>query len=206
MATVWVLPRRRTDAAIAAVAALVLILTGVLARITRDVPAWEKRVFRWINGAPDALEPMLVVVMQAGTLGVVAVTTVLALLWRRWRLALDLALSGTAAWLLAKVGKSIVGRGRPIEVLAEVIIRGPIDAGNGYPSGHAAVAAALATAASPWLPRRGRWLVWSGVVVTAVARVYVGAHLPLDVVGGIALGVLIGAAVHLLLGAPGATT
>jgi undecaprenyl-diphosphatase len=32
--------------------------------------------------------------------------------------------------------------------------------------------------------------------------VYVGAHLPLDVVGGAALGVAVGGAVHLLAGRP----
>jgi undecaprenyl-diphosphatase len=35
-----------------------------------------------------------------------------------------------------------------------------------------------------------------------VARVYLGAHAPLDVVGGAALGVAIGAALNLLVGVP----
>jgi undecaprenyl-diphosphatase len=41
------------------------------------------------------------------------------------------------------------------------------------------------------------------VAVVGLARVYVGAHLPLDVVGGAAVGWGVGSAVHLLLGAPG---
>jgi glycosyltransferase 2 family protein len=40
--------------------------------------------------------------------------------------------------------------------------------------------------------------------VVSLGRVYVGAHLPLDVLGGAALGVATGALVHVLLGAPGA--
>jgi undecaprenyl-diphosphatase len=36
-----------------------------------------------------------------------------------------------------------------------------------------------------------------------LSRMYVGAHLPLDVVGGAALGWAAGSLVHLLLGAPG---
>ena len=39
-------------------------------------------------------------------------------------------------------------------------------------------------------------------VLVALARVYVGAHLPLDVVGGAALGVAVAAGVHLALGRP----
>jgi glycosyltransferase 2 family protein len=37
-------------------------------------------------------------------------------------------------------------------------------------------------------------------VVVCLARIYVGAHLPLDVLGGIALGLAIGAAVRLAFG------
>ena len=37
---------------------------------------------------------------------------------------------------------------------------------------------------------------------TALLRVYTGAHLPLDVIGGAALGVAIGAALTLALGVP----
>jgi glycosyltransferase 2 family protein len=39
--------------------------------------------------------------------------------------------------------------------------------------------------------------------VVCLSRVYVGAHLPLDVIGGAAVGWAVGAAVHLILGAPG---
>jgi len=46
-------------------------------------------------------------------------------------------------------------------------------------------------------------LAWALVWVVMVARVYVGAHLPLDATGGLALGWLVGSALHLLLGAPG---
>ena len=39
-------------------------------------------------------------------------------------------------------------------------------------------------------------------VAVCLARVYVGAHLPLDIVGGAALGLAVGGAVRLMLGHP----
>ena len=163
----------------------------------------EADVFRLFNDLPAALSPPLQVVMQAGALGAVGVVGALGLIAGRRRLARDAALSGTAAWIAVKVVKALVGRGRPGGVLGAVMLRGVPAGGLGFPSGHAAVAAALATAAGPYLSRRARRLTWAGVALVSVARLNVGAHLPLDVLGGVGLGWAVGAAVHLLWGAPG---
>ena len=92
----------------------------------------------------------------------------------------------------------IVGRGRPGALLPEVVFRGGLHMGLGFPSGHAAVAAALATAAGTYLGSTGRQAAWGAVAVVGIARTFVGAHLPIDVIGGIALGWVVGSLVHLL--------
>jgi undecaprenyl-diphosphatase len=74
--------------------------------------------------------------------------------------------------------------------------------GRGFISGHAATLAALAAVAWPWHGRRGRIAAAVVVVVVCLTRIYVGAHLPLDVVGGAGLGLAVGGAVRLLLGRP----
>ncbi len=80
-------------------------------------------------------------------------------------------------------------------------MRGAHDHGIGYPSGHSAVVFCLATVAFLWFrDTRWRWIFPALAALTAVFRVYVGAHFPLDVVGGGALGVAAGAVVALLLG------
>ena len=161
---------------------------------------WETASFRAVNELPGALFYPVWVVMQAGSIGAVAVAGFLALAFRRIRLAFDLLAAGTSAWVLATVVKAAVGRGRPADLLQDVIIRGAPFAGEGYVSGHAAVAAALAAAAAPYLTRGWQVAVWLAAFVVAFARVYVGAHLPLDVLGGAALGWAIGCLVHVLLG------
>ena len=61
---------------------------------------------------------------------------------------------------------------------------------------------ALAVAAWPYLGRQGRIAVVALAGIVGVLRVYVGAHLPLDIVGGVGLGVACGGVARLLLGAP----
>jgi membrane-associated phospholipid phosphatase len=112
------------------------------------------------------------------------------------------ALSGLLAWLLAKVVKMIIERGRPAELIDEVVLRHAPAVGNGYISGHAAVAVALAAVAAPYLSRRIRFLAWTLAGQVCVARVHVGAHFPLDVIGGAAFGLAIGSIVNLVLGVP----
>jgi len=183
------------------VGGIILATTAAVAATDR-VGTFESDLFRLINHLPSQLEVPLIAVMQAGTLAAVAVSAAVALAARRPRLARDLALAGTAAWLLAKVAKDFVSRARPGVLLNDVILRHANDGGFGYPSGHAAVAAALATAAGPFLPRRARHATWLVVALVGLARIYVGVHFPADVVGGAALGWIIGATLHLLVGAP----
>jgi hypothetical protein len=122
---------------------------------------------------------------------------------RRFWLAANLAITGIGVWLAARWIKDQVGRGRPADLLSDVHLRGHHDSGLGFVSGHAAVAVAIATMIVPYLGRRARWVAVAVAVGVCLSRMYVGAHLPLDVVGGAALGWAAGSLVHLLLGAPG---
>jgi glycosyltransferase 2 family protein len=175
---------------------------GALAAHRGHVFAFDANLFRLVNQLPDLLGQPLLVVMQLGVVGAIPVVAAVTLAARRPRLARDLALSGGLAWVLAKVVKDMVGEARPLALLQGVVVRA-VHTGLGYPSGHVAVAAALATAAGPWLPRPARRAAWWAVWLVALGRMYAGAHLPLDVVGGAALGWAAAAAVHLVLGAPG---
>jgi glycosyltransferase 2 family protein len=138
----------------------------------------------------------------AGVIGAVPLVAGLALVTRRIRLAAYATLAAGTIYLVAKLIKVFVQRGRPQTLLENVYIFDIPDRGLGYVSGHAAVAVSLATVASPFLGRRARRVAWTLAGLVCVARIYVGSHLPLDVVGGAALGWAAGALVLLVFGAP----
>ena len=185
------------------VVGLTVLALGALAANRGRVGTLEKDVFRLVNDLPDGVAFLLETAMQAGAFPAIVVAAIFALVARRPRAARDLAISGMAAWLLAIGLKRLVAEGRPAQLLSDVVLRGAPAEGFGFPSGHVAVAAALATAAGPHLPRPARRAAWVLVALVGIGRMYVGAHLPIDVVGGAALGWAVGALVHLLFGAPG---
>jgi membrane-associated phospholipid phosphatase len=154
----------------------------------------EEAIFRAANGADDRLRIPVRTVMQAGTFATVPVTAiVLALLGNR-RLAAEVAVGGTTAWLIAKAVKPLGGRSRPEGVLDDVTTRERIAGDLGWVSGHTAVSTALATTIASAYPRLTVPLV-AVVGTTAFGRMYVGAHLPLDLVGGAGLGLMIAGAI-----------
>lgn len=181
----------RTDAWTLAASAALVALT-LLPALGGGITSAEESVFRSINQAPEMPHALAWGLMQVGNVGSTAVAAGLAWLRRRRELAAALAVGGLTAWVLAKVVKGFVERGRPAAVLEDVVLRHASTTGRGWVSGHAAVAAALLTIAWPVLPRR--WRIGLVVVIAPmyVVRVYVGEHLPLDMVGGAAFGVLCG--------------
>lgn len=193
--------RRRLDILLLLVGAGILILASIPIE-AREVSGFEADVFEAMNGLPGAIYGAMWPVMQFGNVIAAPVAALAALVARRFRLAAGLAISGMLVWLLAKVIKDLIERGRPAELLSEVVRRDAPRVGQGYPSGHAAVAVALVTVASPYLNRPLKLVAWILAAGVCVARVYVGAHLPLDVIGGAAFGLAIGAACNLMLGVP----
>jgi undecaprenyl-diphosphatase len=169
--------------------------------VDRDrVPDAEAAVFRVLNDTTVAPIVVVWVVMQLGNVTVVPVSALVAGYLRRWRLAVELLVAGLGTYVVAKVVKGIWPRGRPDGLLDDVVIRGGEALGRGFVSGHAATLTALATVAWPWLGLRARIVVAVLVVLVCLTRVYVGAHLPLDVVGGAGLGLAIAGLVRLALG------
>jgi len=121
--------------------------------------------------------------------------------WRKWRLAIAILIAGAAKLQAVPTVKDEWTRERPASVIDDVIRRGDASAaGDAFVSGHAIIAFALATLASPYLSRRWKIIVWSLAATVCLGRMYVGAHLPLDLVGGAAIGVAVGCILNFVLG------
>ena len=173
-----------------------LALTALLVRRDR-VGRRETKVFRAVNDLPDSLFAPAWVVMQLGNLGAAPAAAGAALAAHERRLARRLLVGGSASWALSKVVKKGIRRPRPAFLLPDAHRRGQDATGLGYLSGHAAVAVALGAAALPRLHGPARTAVLAAIPIVGLCRIYVGAHLPLDVRGGAALGLAIEAALAL---------
>ncbi len=182
-----------------------------LAAVTQDVLGHEpltradlsiSQFVQALRSAP--LDRVMVFLTDFGD-GVVISVAVGALLLallaaRQWRSAVLVGITFAVAAVASPLAKFIVHRPRPIDIYSGA------DA-FAFPSGHSTFATLLLSVIAFFIAMRlGRSLqigVWMaagfGVIAIAFSRVYLGAHWPSDVMGGVLLGAFIGGVLALLL-------
>jgi undecaprenyl-diphosphatase len=190
---------------VAAIAAVVAVASALVAS-SGTVGSLERDAFEAINGLPDVLRPAMWAFQLAGLLAVPLLVAVVAAALRQWRLAAALGVLVPLKLFVEKaVVKQLVERERPGATICDLDLdcanfRDVPVRGLSFVSGHAIIAWSVATLSWAALPGRWRWPALAIAALNAVARVYLGAHNPLDVVGGGAIGVALGAILALVFG------
>jgi membrane-associated phospholipid phosphatase len=190
--------RLRRDLIVLATSLAVFAVCAVIVADGRVGPA-ERAVFHAINGLPGWLYGPMLGFQYLGVLAMPLVIAVGALAFRRWRLAAALVLVVPLKLAVERVPKLLVERERPGTSVPDAILHGVPSAGLSFVSGHAIITFAIAGLLVLVLPRRWGIVAFVLASLNAVARVYLGAHNPLDVIGGAAVGLAVAAVLDLVL-------
>lgn len=194
--------RRSADALVAGAGLAILAACGVVAA-DGTVGGPERTVFEAVNGLPALLDAPMHAAQFLGILAIGPLVAVAALVLRRYRLAAAAALVTVLKLGAERVVWQMVERDRPGVTEPNAIVRaGTPASGVSFVSGHVVLVTGLAVVITPYLPGRWRLLPWAVVGLVGFARMYLGAHNPLDVLGGAALGLAIGGVANLIVGVP----
>lgn len=190
--------RRRPIDGVVAVVALV-VLVGAM--VHEGSPgALERHLVALAADVPEEIHGFFVALLRLGALWAVALVTIAAFVAHRRRLARDLVIGGVAAWFVARLVAFLIDGTAAQDAFSSVV---QLDHTPRFPSVAVAVIVAVVATAAPYLTRAMRVLGVVVVLLAAVGAVAVGHAYPNDVVAALALGVLLGAGIHLAFGSPG---
>lgn len=185
-----------------------LYLTGLIAAVLVFIAAtvlagkgtatgWEYSWFMTINEWPERWYYPMVIITALGSGWMAAASIVVAFFARFYRLAWRLALSIMTAVVIVAAAKHFVDRERP-EGLFDSLHERAVELGMGFPSWHATAITVIMLTLLPYLHGKWRLLVPLLIVAVSLSRLYLGVHIPLDIIGGMALGTAIVASIRIL--------
>jgi glycosyltransferase 2 family protein len=165
-----------------------MLIASIAASRGAEIVEWERVVFTSIYTLPDFFFPFFFVITQFGSIYTLGILMILYVTKRHYHIVLRLLMTGTLAYTASGVAKDLWGRARPFELLPDVVSLDYIVRGPGFPSGHTALATALALTIAHYLPKKYWWVAPSLIISVGLSRIYLGVHVPLDIIGGIAIG------------------
>jgi undecaprenyl-diphosphatase len=178
---------------------LLLLVGTIIPAFSGSIWGWEQRLFEQINNIPapswvtnQLARPLSNAVWGMGFL-VAALLLVPKYRLRAWQYAVAAGATYSVVFML----EHLIARGRPADFGFEVMLRAA-QGGPGFPSGHVAVLTALILTLWPYIGWIWRVALLALIAAEAWSRLYLGLHWPLDVVGGVAVGMTVVAIIHLL--------
>ncbi len=176
---------------------IVLAITSLFAFSRPKVFTYEGSIFMWIYHWPEWLRPLFYIVTQFGSGWAVFVAVLLLWITKRRIMAYVVTFASITTFAAVELLKTIIERPRPYIAFYNVIARDPHAAGFGFPSGHSAFSVLLATLLWGIVPKKIRFVLPCLAALVCLSRVYLGVHSILDVLGGVALGLLMGLSVKM---------
>jgi undecaprenyl-diphosphatase len=177
---------------------IILAVTGAIAS-GKKMTGWEHTLFVKINGAhlPGWVANQIAKPLSNAVWGIVGLAG-LMLVFRKYRLmAWQYVVAGGGAFVFAAIVEQLVGRSRPEMLTHDLVLRAH-QGGAGFPSGHVSVLATLCLTTWIYVSWPWRVLLLLFIAAEAWARVYLGVHAPLDIMGGIGVAFIVVSFLHLL--------
>lgn len=168
---------------------------------------WQVTAMRWLNQPPPPIAGILAVtnpVLRPVPLTVLTVVLLGWLLLSGRAPRLEKLRAGVVAFalaeLVAQVAKVLTAQARPAAVIPDLDTHGYPSTPLGYtfPSAHTAATVGIVTALWPWMTPVQRVAGVAAVVLIGLNRIYIGAHWPLDILGGAGVGLMAGSAAWLI--------
>jgi undecaprenyl-diphosphatase len=179
------------------VLALIIFVFATLLAAKGTTAGWEYTWFTTINNWPERWYHPMLIITALGSVWMAAASVVVVYFAHFYRLTWRLAFAIGGAAVSVALFKHFVGRVRPQGLFEGIHVR-VVETGMGFPSWHATSITIIMLTLLPYMPWRWRWLVPVLIAAVAVSRLYLGVHLPLDVIAGMALGTIIVAAMRIL--------
>ena len=174
---------------------VMLLLFGLLgiSLLWADGQNLDATVFLRINVLGPhtrTLDRLMNLATQLGNVAAAAVLAGLALVAGNRRLAVEIVLGVISLWLIVETVKALADRTRPYRVFAQTRIVGWRPAGSSFPSGHTSQAFFLASLLAHHFQFNLALtvLLYGLAALVGFTRMYVGAHYPRDVLGGMIAG------------------
>lgn len=156
----------------------------------------EAEILLWLQDyRTDWLTPLLVTVTHLGDYGFLWIILGLYCCNRKDYRLTGIRILGALAYVLLVNNlllKNLINRERPFHAIEELVLLTAEPLGSSFPSGHTAGAMAAGYIFYKYFPGKYSVVLIALGLVMGFSRLYVGAHYPSDVLGGIIVGLLCG--------------
>lgn len=149
----------------------------------------DGHVTRTLTRHPSPYDRCIAIGSDLGSVFAVGGSAAILAATRRRALATDVLTCGVLAWTFAQAAKPLVERARPYTA-AHANRQVAVPKGSSWPSGHTAVATAIAVTVAPQVKPAGRVILGAYALGVGLSRIRVGVHYASDVVAGAGVGLI----------------